>query len=181
MSFDPVFEKAISFTLKYEGGYVNNPNDPGGETKYGISKRKYPDLDIKNLSIEQAKEIYYNDYWIKPNIYRISKINPKLAIAVFDTHVNTGRGVKLLQKTIHQYPDKHFKQISIDNIYGNQTESLLSELNHISPNYLLYNYIINRIQYYNKITQKNKSLKSFLNGWLNRTIALRDYVLNLTF
>lgn len=58
------FYSAVSFTLKWEGGYSNNPADPGGETNFGISKRSYPMLDIKNLTIEQAKAIYYLDYWL---------------------------------------------------------------------------------------------------------------------
>ena len=58
------FDKAFEFTIGVEGGYVNDPSDPGGETKFGVSKKSYPNLDIKNLTITQAKEIYYKDYWI---------------------------------------------------------------------------------------------------------------------
>lgn len=46
-----------------EGGYVNNPKDPGGETKFGISKRAYPSLDIKSLTLDTAIQLYYNNYW----------------------------------------------------------------------------------------------------------------------
>jgi len=49
--------------LREEGGYVANPADPGGETNFGISKRAYPDEDIKNLTVERAKELYRRDYW----------------------------------------------------------------------------------------------------------------------
>lgn len=63
------FEQAIAFTLSWEGGYVNDPNDPGGETKYGISKKSYGHLDIKNLTVEQAKAIYYEDYWLPSKAY----------------------------------------------------------------------------------------------------------------
>ena len=51
------FNEIIEKVLEHEGGYVNDPKDLGGETKYGITKRFYPDIDIKNLTIEQAKEI----------------------------------------------------------------------------------------------------------------------------
>lgn len=57
------FEKAVAFVLRHEGGYTNDNRDPGGETKFGISKRAYPSLDIKNLTEEQAKVIYRRDYW----------------------------------------------------------------------------------------------------------------------
>jgi lysozyme family protein len=59
------FSSVIKMILEHEGGYVNHPSDPGGETKYGISKRAYPDIDIANLTEEDAEEIYYRDYWSK--------------------------------------------------------------------------------------------------------------------
>lgn len=83
-----IFELAFSFSKQWEGGYVNNPKDPGGETKYGISKKAYPNLDIKRLSLEEAKEIYRRDYWEKlPSIS-----NDGLRIAAFDTAINVGIG-----------------------------------------------------------------------------------------
>lgn len=59
MTFDEAFEALIG----HEGGYVNNPADPGGETKYGISKRSYPNEDIRSLTLDRAKAIYLRDYW----------------------------------------------------------------------------------------------------------------------
>jgi len=174
-----IFELAIKFTLSWEGGYVNDPNDPGGETKYGISKRQYPNLDIKNLTVDQAKQIYYNDYWKKYKIDKIAAINPYLSIITFDTQVNTGKGIKILQKTIKDYPSKEFKQIVLDNKFGPITEKYLINLNHISPNFLIHNYINNRTQYYLIITKRNIKLRKFLYGWLNRTISLRNYILTI--
>jgi len=57
------FNKAIKFILNAEGGYVNHPKAPGGETKYGISKKSYPNYDIKNLTEEEAITIYKRDFW----------------------------------------------------------------------------------------------------------------------
>lgn len=57
------FDRVMEFILGWEGGYVNNPADPGGETNWGITKRSYPDLDIRNLTRDQALEIYRRDYW----------------------------------------------------------------------------------------------------------------------
>ena len=56
-------DRAILHTLELEGGYVDHPDDPGGETNFGISKRSYPHLDIRNLTREQAIQIYVRDYW----------------------------------------------------------------------------------------------------------------------
>ena len=81
------FEDALKFVLKWEGGYSNDPNDPGGETKFGISKRSYPNLDIKNLTLKQAKEIYFQNYWLKAGC---DKLTSPLDIIVFDTAVNMG-------------------------------------------------------------------------------------------
>lgn len=81
------FETAFSFTLGHEGGYVNDSHDPGGETKYGISKRSYPAVDIKSLTLEQAKAIYQRDYWQAASCERMP---PKIAIAVFDSAVHHG-------------------------------------------------------------------------------------------
>lgn len=93
MTFDQAFESVIG----HEGGYVNNPSDPGGETKYGISKRAYPNLDIKNLTLAQAKQIYLRDYWSK---LRLDLLPPNIRFDMFDTGVNSGLSVavKLLQR-----------------------------------------------------------------------------------
>lgn len=80
-------KKGLTFVLKWEGGYVNDPNDPGGETKWGITKRDYPDEDIPNLSRERALEIYANDYWLAAGC---DTIPFPYNVAVFDTAVNCG-------------------------------------------------------------------------------------------
>ena len=59
------FDDIIEVVLEHEGGYVHDPKDLGGETNFGIAKRFYPDVDIKNLTKEQAKQIYKKDYWDK--------------------------------------------------------------------------------------------------------------------
>jgi lysozyme family protein len=95
------FEKSVEFVLKHEGGYVNDPDDPGGETKYGISKRAYPNLNIKNLKIEHAKEIYKKDYWDKIKDHCIESFMP----IVFDTAVNCGpsRALKFYKEAATAY------------------------------------------------------------------------------
>lgn len=59
----PYFDAAFQLVVGAEGGYVCDPNDPGGETKWGISKRSYPDLDIPSLTEADAQAIYLRDYW----------------------------------------------------------------------------------------------------------------------
>jgi len=83
MNFDQAFEKLIG----HEGGYVNNPADPGGETKYGISKRSYSRLDIKNLTLDTAKTIYYVDFWLAAGC---DAADDSAAFHIFDMAVNSG-------------------------------------------------------------------------------------------
>ena len=92
---DTEFQRCITFVLEQEcrrrkdgtldDGYVNDPHDPGGETKYGISKRAYPKLDIKNLTLEDALALYYRDYW-----YLAKSSGFPLDVCVLDCAVNEG-------------------------------------------------------------------------------------------
>jgi len=81
--FDDVFERVIG----HEGGYSNDSNDPGGETKFGISKRAYPKLNIATLTLEDAKVIYQTDYWDK---IMGSALPVPIDEFVFDFAVNSG-------------------------------------------------------------------------------------------
>ena len=93
------FETSFNALIGVEGGYVNDPNDPGGETKFGISKRAYPNLDITNLTIDDAKAIYLRDFWDKCGCDSLpSPVN----FNVFDTAVNSGvrEASKILQETL---------------------------------------------------------------------------------
>lgn len=83
------FEVAMAFVRKWEGGYVNDPDDPGGETKYGISKRAYPNEDIKNLTRERAEFLYKRDYW---DPLDLNKWPQDKAIVLFNVAVNMGIG-----------------------------------------------------------------------------------------
>ncbi len=91
MEYTEKFNKLVQFIFDREGReHENNPADPGGETHFGISKKSFPNLDIKNLTEEQAKEIYYNNYWLPMNC---DSYDTKLALAIFDCAVNQGVGM----------------------------------------------------------------------------------------
>jgi lysozyme family protein len=92
------FPKAISFVLAWEGGYSDDKNDPGGETKFGIPKRNHPDLDIKNLTVNQATQIYRDEYWFKCGC---DDLPWPMDLIVFDTSVNLGvsRALVLIQES----------------------------------------------------------------------------------
>lgn len=75
------------FIVSVEGGYVNHPDDPGGETKYGISKRAFPEVDIPNLTQGQAALLYVKHY-VEPVMQTVS--DPRMQALVSDAAVNHG-------------------------------------------------------------------------------------------
>lgn len=107
MKFDTAFDRLIG----HEGGYVNDPNDPGGETKWGISKRAYPHLDIKNLTREDARAIYRRDFWQR---IRADKLADGVAFQLFDFAVNSGveTSIRYLQRALGVADDGHWGAVS---------------------------------------------------------------------
>lgn len=99
-NFDVCFEHLIGL----EGGYNNDPVDPGGETKYGISKRAYPDENIASLTIDQAKAIYKRDYW---DAVKGDELPHGLDMLAFDAAVNQGvrPAITMLQKALNVAQD----------------------------------------------------------------------------
>ena len=104
LRFSEAFDRAFDHVIGHEGGYVNDPRDPGGETKFGISAKAYPDLNIKTLTVEDAKRIYFSDYWHKAGCYMLPA---GLAYAVFDAAVNAGvgRATRWMQEAVGTVPD----------------------------------------------------------------------------
>ena len=100
-----MFNRACDMLLGEEAGYVNDPNDPGGETKWGVSKRSYPNLDIKNLTREDAKtKVYKPDFW---DYLELDSFPPRLAFLVFDSAVNESpfMAVYILQRALGVFAD----------------------------------------------------------------------------
>lgn len=101
---------AIARVLDHEKGYSNKKSDKGGETNFGISKRAYPHLDIKNLTVEQAKTIYMRDYWnILPQ-----KLPNAVLFQLLDFAVNSGpsMAIRHLQHICGVKEDGHWGSIS---------------------------------------------------------------------
>lgn len=93
--------------MGHEDGYVNNPADPGGETKWGISKRSYPHLNISSLTREDARVIYLNDFWMPLS----GNVLPDgVAYQLFDFAVNSGiqTAIRYFQRAIGAADDGHF-------------------------------------------------------------------------
>lgn len=162
------FYRAFEMVIGNEGGYVFDKDDKGGETKFGISKRSYPDLDIKNLSLEEAREIYLTDFW---NTERgnLEMLPESVAIEVFDTGVNMGieMGRKILQRSLNLlnrietlYPD-----LKVDGWLGDTT---LKALEKVETSKLLK--VLNGLQFmkYYSIVEHDHSQEKFFAGWIER-------------
>lgn len=109
MDFGIAFDRLMQ--PDHEGGYANDPADPGGETKWGISKRAYPQLNIRDLTREEAKVIYCNDFWIRVNA---NKLPAAAAFQLFDFAVNSGieTAVRKLQSALGVADDGHWGPVS---------------------------------------------------------------------
>jgi lysozyme family protein len=158
------FLKAFDYLLKHEGGYSNDLQDAGGETKYGISKRSYPHLDIKNLTRDQACQIYFIDFWLKCKCESINDGN--IAAKLFDLAVHAGipQAVKLIQRALRAagYP------VIEDGLIGSVT---LSAINKADPTDLLAALKSEAAGYYRLIAGTNTSQQKFIEGWLNRAYS----------
>ncbi len=147
MNFDIAFDRLMG----NEGGYVNNPADPGGETKWGISKRSYPNLDIANLTREQAKEIYRTDFWQRA---RMDEIDPAIAFQVFDAAVNHSieTAVRMMQRAAGVADDGHIGPVTIAAVRGKTVTDMLMLLT------------AERLEFWAKLT----TFDTFGRGWTRR-------------
>jgi len=155
-----LFMRCVRVVLKNEDGYVNHPSDPGGETRYGIARMFYPDLDIANLTVEQATKIYYTDYWLPMNIEKI--FNNSLVLQIFDFGVNTrslkygfNTALKSIQRIVDVEQDGKIGPISIAAI--NSYEDDIVEL-----------YKSERKKYYFDLVRRKPHMEVFLKGWIAR-------------
>lgn len=151
------FNRAVAFTLKSEGPMSNNAIDPGGLTKYGISKRSYPTVDIAALTEEQAIDIYYTDYWLETNC---DKMPFNLGLAVFECAVNQGVGTatRALQKALG---------VVDDGIFGPLSRAALSHRRQEQT--VLTSFLALRVQKYAALMTLNPALYEENNhGWYKR-------------
>lgn len=109
MTFDIAFDRLIG----HEGGYVNDPNDPGGETKWGISKRAYPHLNIKELTREDVRKIYREDFWLR---IHADALFDGVAFQTFDFAVNSGieTAIRYLQRAVGVADDGFWGPVSLE-------------------------------------------------------------------
>ena len=151
------WESAIEHILWWEtGGDIVNgaphddPDDPGGLTKWGISQKAGPKINIANLTKDQASKIYFNHYWLSP---KISLLPPIVGIQVFDFGVTSGpyRAIRILQRTL---------KLEADGNTGTKTITACADPEAARK------YLIARLNFYRKL-KKSK----YESGWENRAAA----------
>ena len=171
-----LFSKISSVILRHEGGYVNDPNDRGGETNMGITIatwRAYAPIDLgieatsstlRNMTKEQAEIIYYNHYWEPKGFCKLE--NTKVALMVYDWTITSGRAVKQIRKMLH---DEYNNRLIVNNIMD---DDMIHCINAVEDQEQLLSRIAEiRKDYYHSLTitngEPNAQIK-FLNGWINR-------------
>ena len=181
------FDIAFKLTLKHEGSYSNDENDPGGETYMGIAKRRqinwegwkiidsyknkphFPkSLNSDPVLFKFVKNLYKLNFWDAAKLDELN--NQNISNEIFDTGVNQGikTAIKYLQESLNilNRNQSDYKDIKVDVILGNITLSLVN--NHKRD----FNIIkcLNGLQFmrYYNLAKNNKKFERYLNGWLNR-------------
>lgn len=153
---DRAFDRAMSWILAAEGNYSNDPKDPGGETRWGISKRAFPGEDIANLTRDRAEQLYREHYW---KTCRCDELPEPIALAVFDAAVNQGPGVgiRLLQKALGLTADGAIGPATIDAARTRPIQGTLTD------------FICRRFDRYFDL----EGASVFLRGWTRRLFRLQ--------
>ena len=160
------FDEAFKLTVGHEGGFTLNRADAGNwtggkvgvgvlkGTKYGIAANTYPNEDIKNLTLDRAKQLYKRDFWDKA---KCDMLPNGLRFHVFDVSVNSGvsRGIKTLQQALG---------VNADGIIGNQTIGAAKSQNAEEVLLRFYSF---RIAFYTSLS----SFSTFGKGWMNRVAS----------
>lgn len=163
---------SMPFILRWEGGYVNHPNDPGGATNKGVTKRVYDDWrkrngksprDIRQIEDAEMHAIYEEGYWQPAKCEVLRK---PLYLVQFDTSVNmgVGRAIRMLQGAVGA---------NVDGKFGQQTEAAAKTKD---LGQALKAYCDAREAYYRRLAEARPKMKVFLKGWLNRLNALRKEI-----
>ncbi len=158
--YPAAFDRAVSRLLRDEGGYVLNPADPGGATRFGISQRDYPHLDIRALTRDEAVAIYFRDWWSR---FGYGDFAEPIGAKLFNLAVNMGPGNagRCLQRALRACG----RQIADDGVIGAATRAAAAQANQSA---LIAAFRAEAAGYYRALAAANPVDDEFLRGWLNR-------------
>ena len=159
----PEFQEAFNILMQFEGGLVNDLDDSGGLTKYGISSKSYPHVNIAALSLDDARDIYHHDFWEPCSLDRLCFKSKRLAVRIFIMGVLIGlpKIVKITQSAVNLFVDT---PIAVDGKMRTQTIMAIQGIRH--PAALSAAHKILTGQYLLAIGKKK-----YLAGWLMRNEA----------
>jgi len=145
-------------------GYVNIPNDRGGETKFGVAQKANVDVNVNALTLDGAMQVYFSNYWIKG---KCDQLPYPLALIHFDGCVNhgVGRANKFLQRAVNVAEDGVIGPITLQSIAKGNQKDLITKISSY------------RADFYNAIVQRDPSQKMFLNGWMRRINEVTSFTL----
>lgn len=167
------FKTALAHVLRYEGGYVNHPNDRGGPTNKGITQSTYNTYsklqglairDVKDIGDDEVGAIYYHSYWLSAHC---DKLPSPLNMVVFDTAVNSGpnRAIKMLQRIL---------ALNQDGVVGPKTLAAIADIKDAKG--ACDDYLDEREAFFKAIVASRPDQHVFLKGWLSRVSKLRALV-----
>lgn len=183
------FDKAFSKTMAHEGGYVNDPDDRGGETYRGVSRRFNPDwrgwpiVDAQKSKSSFPRSLKGNGELrvLVKSFYKVNYFDPfkgddmpeELAIEMFDTAVNMGvdRGVEFLQEALNYLnrDGKLYPDMKVDGSYGSKTHASFHKyLKSDSAELLLKFLNVLQARQYMEILKRDSTQEKFIRGWFNR-------------
>jgi len=149
-------------------GFVDDPLDNGGETKFGVAQNGNPDLNIKALTWQQAQEVYYDRYWRPGGCDQLAEFAPFLAALHFDGCINHGvkRASQFLQEVVGAEPDGRV---------GDQTLSAVCDaVQHRGEAQVCHGLCDRRERFYKEIVWRKPAQGRFLNGWMRRITEMRQ-------
>ena len=170
-AYPPAFQQVFHQVMDREGGYVNHPKDKGGPTKFGVTHRVYdayrsskklPKRSIREITAEEAADIYYHRYWLTS---RAAELPPVLGMLHFDSavHHGVGRANRMLQQAVGVKKDGHIGPIT------------MARLSRMEPRAIAEAYLGIRTRFLDRLG-KRPSQKDFHDGWMNRMTEIRQLI-----
>jgi len=171
------FNKAFDHLMAMEGGYSNTPGDRGGEIKFGISKRAFPDVDLPNLTRDGAKSIYWKCYWTHSKLNCQALIfpgfgTPGLAERVFwfAVHSGVGTAASAFQRAYNRARPRTRKELKVDGWIGPVSLRAFDSLSQFDREILDVTFHVEQVNYYYGVVKRDPVQDKFLRGWLRRLV-----------
>ncbi len=173
------FNTALTFTMREEGGFVDNPNDHGKATNHGITQKTYdqyrtslalPLQTVRWITVKEVDDIYSQMYW---STAHCQDMPLELAVCHFDWAVNHGPSGAI--RTLQQSLD-----VDVDGVYGPITHQAMLDAVEETQEDLIDEYLQQRLDWYKEDARKDPSQREFERSWIGRVFRLEEYLSQLS-